>query len=588
MMQANGELSARTISEVRRQADILIAETRHRVIGAMAVIALCGLFLQSWLVLPFLLTSALAERLLLLALRRFVHRPSRRDYGQFALFSVLSGLSYSVPVALVWADDGRAQLFLGACAFFGALMHVSLIRAAHLPVGGLCLLANLLPVLLANSLMWVDLGDLPLLAFSTVAVLGLALFAWGTMMANNAMQLRIVEALARAEAASAAKSRFLATMSHELRTPLNGIIGISEALHHDQADPEIRARIDVLRRSAASLRGIVDDVLDLTRITAGTTDLTLAPGDPAAEVRNVAASFGPEFAAKGLSFAVVIAPDVPQTARISTVRLRQALTNLLSNALRYTDEGGITVELATGQPGSLALSVTDTGPGIAKADRDRVMDPFVQLNTSIAGHRGGVGLGLAISRRLAELMGGGLEVEDGPLRGSRLRLTFAAPPCAPPPPEPTPAALAGPLHLLVVDDMSSNRLIARLFLERDGHRVTEAANWHETLAALRSDPPDALLLDMRLPEIDGPAIFARIRASDTVWRNVPVVAMTADAMPEDRARILSFGFDGYVAKPVDMTQLRREIGRAVAEGQANRSWHSSSASISTSTSAVVL
>jgi CheY-like chemotaxis protein len=237
----------------------------------------------------------------------------------------------------------------------------------------------------------------------------------------------------------------------------------------------------------------------------------------------------------------------------------------------------------------LALSVADTGPGIPEADRERVMQPYVQVGDS-----GGVGLGLPITRELAALMGGALTLDCPPQGGCIFTMTFRAPAVAPAERRPPPA-LPGPavqgLRVLVVDDLPTNRAIAALLLGTEGHRAVEAEDCAEALAALSREPFDAVLMDIRMPGVDGTAALRAIRGAPAPWSDIPVVAMTAEAMPDDRARILAEGFDGYLAKPMDPAALRRALAvlpLPAAGPQSNSSWQSSSASTSASTSARVL
>ncbi|MGJ3232062.1 MAG: ATP-binding protein [Oceanicaulis sp.] len=380
-------------------------------------------------------------------------------------------------------------------------------------------------------------------------------------LADNAETLagELKQALKAAEAASEAKSAFLANMSHELRTPLNGVVGLAQALASEELEPDQARKADLIVRSGRHLLCVLNDVLDLSRIEAGGLRLAPEPFDPAALVRDVCALFQSSAEAKGLSLSCATA-GLPDQITADPVRLRQILCNLTANAVKFTEAGAVRLQAEALEldPGrwSLEIAVHDTGCGIAPEDQARLFSRFGQVDVSAARKHGGAGLGLVIARELARAMDGDIAVRSKPGEGAVFTVTVQAQAAgetgAPQAAAPSVEILAGK-RVLLVDDNEVNRLVARCFVEPLGVRVEEADSGAAALEAFAAGRFDLVLLDVHMPGLGGVETLARLRALP--GGDVPVIALTADALAGDEARYRTAGMDGYVAKPVDRETL---------------------------------
>jgi signal transduction histidine kinase/AmiR/NasT family two-component response regulator len=372
----------------------------------------------------------------------------------------------------------------------------------------------------------------------------------------------------RAQAASQAKSDFLATISHEIRTPLNSILGFASLVADDPTlSPENRRRLDLVNRAGRSLAEIVGDLLDFAKVEAGRLDLTLAPTSPSALLRDAVAIIAPEAAAKGLYLRTVFEGEVDAPLDLDETRLRQVLLNLLANALKFTSEGGVVARLTAGPaPGALRFEIADTGIGIAPEVQARLFQRFSQGDSSISRSYGGTGLGLAISKALVSAMKGEIGVDSQLGHGARFWIALTAQPAAAPAPvaRPAPDATADrAARVLLVDDHPMNRELGMALLTLAGCEVTTADDGAQAVEAVKAGGFDLVLMDVHMPGMDGLTAARAIRALPGPVAGVPIVALSADVLPEQIARCRAAGMDGHVAKPIRREDLYAAVAQAL-------------------------
>jgi signal transduction histidine kinase/CheY-like chemotaxis protein len=374
-----------------------------------------------------------------------------------------------------------------------------------------------------------------------------------------------------AEAANRAKSLLLANMSHELRTPMNGILGFSDLLVNTPLSAEQLDYAETIRSCGASLLTLINDILDFSKIEAGKLQLESLPLDLHATVQKAVALLAVQAAGKQLRLSFAIDPGAPALVVGDATRLRQVLVNLLGNAVKFTSQGEVSLAVSSTPWDDgrcrIEFAVRDTGPGIAPKDQARIFESFSQVDESISRKHGGTGLGLAISKSLAEQMGGSLWVESQLGKGATFHFTLVAPVVE----ETAPSRRAGearvraadppPLRTIVADDNDVNRRVTLAMLQRMGYQPDSAASGGEVLEQLSRQPYDLVLMDVQMPGMDGLEATRRIRLHLPPDRQPRIVALTAAAFPEDRARCLEAGMDDYLAKPVDLTELTRALQR---------------------------
>ena len=528
---------------------------RNRLFGVSlaAVLLLTGFGVGAACI--WILVNLALEASLVFARARYAHLGQRPP--------VVERLAPILAFSAVWSAMASICLFYGAPA---------------LQVAGLVILLGLLVASLKYAaLSWagfVFLAPAPFAALILapivlngfrgwqLALVLLTLVGLGAIIINVASTIRrnarALEA-ARAEAldASRAKSAFLAMMSHELRTPMNGVLGMAHALAATKLSRQQGDYLDMIVQSGDGLMAVLNDILDLSKIEAGKLELETVSFDIDKLGRQIFLMWSETARLKGLELALEIDPATPAWLAGDPVRVRQILLNLISNALKFTEQGGVNVRIAPVIPHGVEIIVADTGVGMRQDQQAKLFQPFAQAEASTTRRFGGTGLGLSICRQLAEMMGGAISVISEPGQGSTFRVLLPLSPG----PAPLQAETQGEIvslegrRILVVDDNRVNQAVATAILEAAGALVTVADDGQEGLDKLRGGGFDVVLMDVHMPRMDGIEALGRIRAGQAGPADMPVIALTADAMSGEGERLIDLGFDDAQPKPIQPAEL---------------------------------
>lgn len=563
-------MGLRDFLEDGRDGASLVTSRRGRVSRLVAMVLLAG-FLGAifgprpalgWLAANLILELWLAWMLRRLDAGAAGRLPLSARLAPAMAFSVLwSGTAY-----LGWVFGPPVMKFAALLTLLGliveGLKHASFSRAAMLSLLPPPVLALGAVPFFVDKPLWMEA------VASAVALLGLGGYLADAARLLRANTLAMEQAQVEAQEASRAKSAFLAMMSHELRTPMNGVLGLAHALRGTRLDRQQAEYLEMIEQSSHGLMTILNDILDLSKVEAGKLELEAAPFDIRKSATQIQLVWSETARLKGVELAVEIDPAVPAWLRGDDARVRQILRNLVSNALKFTEAGRVVVRIAPIE-GGVALAVADTGVGMSAEQQARLFTPFAQGDRSTARRFGGTGLGLAICRQLAEMMGGGVEVESAPGAGSTFTVRLALPAA-----EGTadvaaasPALTLAGARVLVVDDNVVNQMVARAILEAAEASVAAVDDGHTALARLRIEDFDVVLMDVHMPVIDGVETVRRIRAGEGGRVDMPVVALTADAMVGDAERLMARGFDAAHPKPIHPAGL---LATVAAFSQAGR------------------
>ena len=378
----------------------------------------------------------------------------------------------------------------------------------------------------------------------------------------------------KAEEASRAKSEFLANMSHEIRTPLNALNGFITLLR-DEEDPQTRKQyLDIISNASDALLNIISDTLDFSKIESGKLDIEPEEFTVDKLLNSTFSLFEARAKEKMIRFTLTIDPAIPCCLISDSFRLRQIVSNILSNAIKFTPENGEISVTADYDEGTLRIRISDTGIGITEEQQARIFDAFAQANGATDRQYGGTGLGLAISVRLAQMLGGGITVDSTPNEGSIFTVTINAPACDIPTEVPAqqkalPERLQG--HILLVEDIETNRLFARMMLENVGLTCDIAADGAQALEEFTRKPYDLILMDEHMPNMNGIEATRRILQLEEQQKlpHTPIVALTANAVAGDRKRFLDAGMDEYISKPINPDELIRVIATLLGDKPAD-------------------
>jgi len=499
---------------------------------------------------------------------------ANRFEAAFLVNLVFGSSVWGAAAWVFWTSGGVAGLVLGLAIVLGSLYHVSCNCIAHLR----SLMAAGIPLLAAFVAMPVQMlmdpryeGSVALQA--TIGFVLLSAYMLSAVLESLRRDNQLRTALNEAETATQAKSQFLATMSHEIRTPMNGVIGMLDLLVRHELDSGQRLRAQAALQSSRDLVGILDDILTFSKLEAGRSELEHAPVSVPHLISTTAQLFTPTAERKGLALLWRIAPGTPVWVAGDPSRLRQILSNLISNAIKFTENGTIEILVtyggATDNP-RLSVFVTDTGPGISEAQRVRLFKPFSQVDTAISPVHGGTGLGLAICKQLVEAMGGQIGVVSQPGVGSQFWFIIPAPPTTAPvqltassPPSPELPADKRSLRVLAVDDHPASQTLIQMILEAAGHKIVQANNGDSAIKHLQTERFDIILMDVRMPIKDGPTATRLIRNMEGPNRAVPIIGVTANTGAAERRSYLENGMTDCVAKPIDAGTLLAAIHRAI-------------------------
>jgi signal transduction histidine kinase/ActR/RegA family two-component response regulator len=545
---------------------LLIAATHWAAIDHALILGWVGL----------VATTVAIRTLLTLRMRRRLESGMVKPHTPrlFALSFALSGIAWGLGGFLV-KDAAPLAMVITVTGFQAMVMGGVSTISVYMPAFWAFSIPGMLPLVIGLALMGGQTGW----------VLAIYNFIFFLLMAGSARRshsslrqalqlgfekedliVEISSAHHKAAAADRAKSQFLATMSHEIRTPMNGIIGLVRLLLDGRLDAEQRDHADTIRYSAEALLAILDDILDFSKLEAGKLSIEAVPFELPLLMSKVTELMRPRAEDKGLTLTLALDPSVPAAVRADPTRLRQILLNLIGNAVKFTETGGIQVRM-TAPNSRLVIEIADSGIGIPPEVQARLFSEFTQGDGSIARRFGGTGLGLAICRRLTELMGGSISVDSAPGRGSTFRVELPLVPASLAEVERGQATQAipdlPPLRILLAEDNLVNQKVAATLLTRAGHKVTVATDGHEAVELAASQLFDAVLMDMQMPVMDGLEATRRIRALPEPHCRVPVVALTANALKGDDQRCLEAGMDGYLTKPVNAPDLFSTLSRLV-------------------------
>jgi signal transduction histidine kinase/CheY-like chemotaxis protein len=518
---------------------------------------------------------------------RLLHNPPqslRRPIDIVTVLTLLSGVGWGIPLYLLEPGANPAATYVLMYIMAGMVAGAVIAFSSHIRV----VLAFTVPVVGLTALCFVLEGGIYNLALAAVLIMFLAVTTAMTRRANAAMKaairnkvlaenqtieiadmaINLERAVEAANAGSSAKSRFLANMSHEIRTPLNGVLGMAQLLERTPLNSEQGEYASTILSSGRSLLAVIDDILDIARIDAGSMKLESALFSLVEVAQTVQGKLQGPAHEKQVALNLNIASDVPGLVIGDERCCRRILSNLAGNAVKFTPTGRVDIDVTRTDSETLCISVSDSGPGLSEDQCAMIFERFAQADTACTRGQGGSGVGLAITKELVELAGGKIGVSSSPDSGSRFWAELPLPEASRDPevkPDETSGhePCQGAWRILVVDDVATNRLIAKVMLEKAGHHVIQAANGQEAIETLDAERVDIVLMDIQMPVLAGDDAIRQIRASNMPYQSVPIFSLTANASKDERLRLLNLGATGHVTKPFDLPAMLFEMESAL-------------------------
>ncbi|MFZ5442561.1 MAG: ATP-binding protein [Myxococcota bacterium] len=544
----------RESADLRRRAAIILVGTLFALLFVLGQVVFSVSQGHLTRALPALLWLAVP-----LTVGWLLHRRPRVDAAAHFFAASSSSL-------ILVAVMGENRLYAGTVAWIGVVAAL-VIMTVGVRAGLWWLLADVVLTLALRLLQavgvltpWLVAGESIMMFRAVGLMLAFALIA---VLFERMRQATVAES----ERLAQAKSSFLANVSHELRTPMNGVLGLTELLLTTPLTTEQREQLELLRRSGRSMVLLLNDLLDMSKVEAGKMQLDPIDFELGPLLDDVRALHGPLAEAKGLRFELRVPEALPRVVRGDSMRLRQVLGNLISNAIKFTERGSVTVTVRA-EHDQYAFEVKDTGIGITRESLPRLFSPFAQADAGTTRRFGGTGLGLVLSRELVSLMGGTLVAESELHVGTTMSFTIPLVPSMgallAPEPQADPQAPASDRTVLVVDDNPVNLHVACGLVQKAGFRTLSARNGAEALEVVQREEVCLVLMDCHMPVMDGFEATERIRQLDTDVALVPIVALTASAMPEELERCRLAGMNDCLVKPVTLAQLTRTLHQAAA------------------------
>ena len=580
------ELNARII-ELRAAALIgnIPSSIAYGLINLAIFAAICWPYTQlstliGWV--AFVAIGTISRGIYVLHLQNQPLKNPNRAINFLAVSAFLNGVGWGAPLYILNGSESPVVVSVLIFILAGMAAGAVIVFASHIKV----LMAFTLPMIILNALYFalagggynlLLAGEMLLFLFVSASVSIRSNANYDAALRNQVaaedqaqkigiMAKKLEETAIAAQAASTAKSQFLANMSHEIRTPLNGVLGMSQLLENTPLNKEQADYIKTISSSGRALLDIISDVLDISKIETGMMTLKSNPFDLHALIETACNTVSGAAKQKGLSFEISRENSVPQHVFGDEQRIRQVLINLAGNAVKFTENGTVDIQIKSTENDRIHFSVHDTGPGLSSDQCESVFERFVQADNSSTRRHGGSGLGLAISREIITLAGGKIGVESTPGSGScfwfELPLSVQhdvkqadSVEDSSPPKNLTSCSW----RVLVVDDISTNRIVAKAMLERAGHTVAEAENGQNAIDLLNTEAFDVVLMDVHMPVMSGDEAIKTIRSSNTPYKNIPIFAVTADATQEQKEKLLAAGATSYTIKPVNQNVFMAEM-----------------------------